>query len=82
MVGEGGKMKKLYIGKFNNRGEVLEEFVNATDIRQAYILLTARLAVSLGKTITSIRLQWNTDKNNMKIEEVTDGNYQRRTKSV
>jgi hypothetical protein len=61
---------KTYKGKFNNKGEILEEFVVAKNEEVAYALLTARLGVTLGKTSYTIRQQFPKDKNNFTIEEV------------
>lgn len=64
--------KKLYQGTFNNRGEVLVEWVRAANESIAYKLLTARLGAQMGKTTTSVRLQFNGSKNNFEIKEVKE----------
>ena len=66
-------MRHLYQGKFNNHGQIIEEWVRAENKEQAYVLLTARLGVTLGKTAYSIRQYFAEDKGRCEITLIEGG---------
>ncbi len=74
---KGERMKKLYKGTFNNRGEALVDYVRADTEQHAYMILTARLGVALGITTYTARQRFSTDKQNTEIEEVRENDKQK-----
>ena len=64
--------RKLYRGKFNISGEVLEEYVRAYSKEQAFRLLCSRLGALHNKTGSSLQKYFIGKAHSYQIEEVEE----------
>lgn len=64
--------KPLYNGKFVYCGQHMEDWVRAESKAQAYIFLTARLAIEIGTTSYSVRNYFKSRPTQYTIEEVQE----------
>jgi hypothetical protein len=62
----------LYKGSFNWKGEKREEWVRAHSKDQAFRLMSARMAVALGKTSYDVRTYFLSKANSFDIQEVRE----------